>query len=124
MDVYFDNNDSPRLLLFTASHTNECSTVTDAIDHAYTVLEQADAADVTVSWDLRNADAPALMLPQLIFRVTQKLLAWNTKMLPRVKHTRLLITSEYIRSAFVFALSMHPDAQFTLVDSAEELLAV
>ena len=124
MDVYFDDTDSPRLLLFTASVTNECSIVTDAIDHAYSVLEDADATGVTVSWDLRNADAPALMLPQLIVRVTQKFLEWNTKVLPRVKQTRLLITSEYIRSAFVFALTMHPDAQFTLVDSAEELLAV
>ena len=124
MDVYFDDTDSPRLLLFTASVTNECCIVTDAIDHAYSVLEDADATGVTVSWDLRNADAPALMLPQLIVSVTRKFLEWNTKVLPRVKQTRLLITSEYIRSAFVFALTMHPDAQFTLVDSTEELLAV
>lgn len=126
MDVYFDDNDTPSLLLFTAGTTRagEYEIVTGAIDTAYTQLENADAKNVTVSWDLRNADAPALMLPRLIVCVTQKFMEWNSRVLPRVKRTKLLITSEYIRSAFVFALTMHPQAQFELVESAEELLAV
>lgn len=123
MDVYIDNHESPRLLLFTAGtmSNNNCDAITAAIDSAYQRIVDVDASDIVVSWDLRNADAPAIMLPRLILNVTSKFLSWNDKILQRVKVTRLLITSDYIRNAFLFALSAYPHASFKLVATPEEL---